>query len=331
MHPCFLRTGLMSAFWLALLASCNYQRSQNHTAVAFDSIPSGELIVFHAGSVTLPVRAIADSFQKLYPGIRMMHEAAGSRECARKITDLKKPCDIFVSADVDVIETLLYPDYVSGWVGFATNEMVIAYTPGSRYAAEIDSNNWMEILRRKDVVYGRSDPNADPCGYRTLLTLKLAEQYYRQPGLEKVMTAKDRQAIRPKETDLLALIETRNIDYLFIYRSVAAQHHLKYIELPSAINLSDPGLNDLYAGAKVRLSGKTPEETITQQGAAMVYGVTIPDHAPNRVAAEAYLSYFLSRMGGLAVFEKLGQPVLHPVICVSPEGKRLWVPCLSEK
>lgn len=322
----FFRIGFLAVFWLTLPASCHFRDRSGRPDVS-DSLPTGDLIVFHAGSVTLPVRAIADSFQKRYPDVRILHEAAGSRECARKISDLKKPCDIFVSADVDVIESLLYPDYVSGWAGFATNEMVIAYTPASRYAAEIDSSNWMDILLRKDVVYGRSDPNADPCGYRTLMTLELAEQYYRKPGLEKAITTKDRQAIRPKETDLLALIETRNIDYLFIYRSVATQHHLKYIELPPGINLSKPELNDLYAGVRIKLSGKTPKESIIQQGAAMVYGVTIVNQAPNRIAAEAYLAYFLSRKGGLAVFDQMGQPVLYPVICVSPDGKNLWRPC----
>ena len=43
--------------------------------------------------------------------------------------------------------------------------------------------------------------------------------------------------IRPKETDLLALLEAGEIDYLFIYRSVAQQHGLKMILLDDAMNL----------------------------------------------------------------------------------------------
>ena len=49
--------------------------------------------------------------------------------------------------------------------------------------------------------------------------------------------------IRPKETDLLALLEAGEIDYLFIYRSVAGQHGLKMILLDDEINLKSSALN----------------------------------------------------------------------------------------
>ena len=61
------------------------------------------------------------------------------------------------------------------------------------------------------------------------------------------MSSKDKEYIRPKEVDLVALIESNAIDYMFQYKSVAIQHGLKYIELPREINLSDPSLNDLYS------------------------------------------------------------------------------------
>lgn len=46
-------------------------------------------------------------------------EAAGSRDCARKIRDLKRPCDVLASADYLVIEQLLVPDYADWNICFA--------------------------------------------------------------------------------------------------------------------------------------------------------------------------------------------------------------------
>ncbi len=101
------------------------------------------------------------------PGTRIYLESAGSLVCARKVTELKKPCDILASADYFVINELLIPDYASWSIRFATNEIVIAIRKKSKYSKEINSENWMEILQRKDVIYSRSDPDSDPCGYRT--------------------------------------------------------------------------------------------------------------------------------------------------------------------
>ena len=52
-------------------------------------------------------------------------------------------------------------------------------------------SNWHEILSSKDVIYARSDPDADPGGYRTVLTFKLAEKYFGINGLaDKVIGQK---------------------------------------------------------------------------------------------------------------------------------------------
>ena len=89
------------------------------------------------------------------------------------------------SADYDVIDTLLIPNFASWDIHFATNQLAIMYRPDSKYAKEINGNNWYNILLKPGVQYGHADPNADPCGYRTLLSWQLAEKYYKDPGLYK--------------------------------------------------------------------------------------------------------------------------------------------------
>jgi molybdate/tungstate transport system substrate-binding protein len=273
---------------------------------------SGELVVFHAGSLAVPMQEIAAAFMQEHPGVRVLCEAAGSRESARKISELHRPCDILASADYAVIDSLLIPEFADWNIRFAGNEMAIVYRGESRHAAELTAENWFNVLLRDDVAFGRSDPNADPCGYRTILTLKLAEMHYGEPGLVEQFLKKDTRYIRPKETDLLALLETGNVDYVFLYRSVGLQHGLKWLPLPDSINLKNPALADKYAAVSVELTGKEPGTFITQKGEAMVYGVTIPKNAPNPAAAVAFLQFLLSKDKGLAIMEKQGQPSLVP-------------------
>ena len=269
-----------------------------------------ELIIFHAGSLSVPFRQITVEFQKAYPDIVIKAEASGSRNAARKICDLKRECDVMASADYKVVEELLMPSYTDFNIKFALNEMVIAYTDKSRLSGNITVDNWYEILMNDEVAFGRSNPDFDPCGYRSLMVFQLAEKHYKNPGLAGKLQKKDKY-IRPKETDLLALLEAGEIDYLFIYRSVAKQHGLNMIFLPDEINLKSPDFAPLYNTAIVKLSGKTPGQFITRQGEPMVYSVTIPKNAPNPKAAEAWVALLLSPRGR-AIMEKNGQPCLKP-------------------
>lgn len=269
-----------------------------------------ELIIFHAGSLSVPFREVSAAFQKEHLDIVVLAEASGSRSAARKICDLKRQCDVLGSADYKVVEELLMPDYTDFNIRFALNEMVIAYTDESRFSREITSNNWRDILLKDKVAFGRSNPELDPCGYRTLMVFQLAEKFYKMSGLAEKLEEKDKY-IRPKETDLLALLEVGEIDYLFIYRSVAAQHGLKMVMLNNEVNLKSSDFAELYNTATVKLSGKKPGEFITRKGEPMVYSVTIPKNAPNIETAEAWVTFLLSPKGR-AILENNGQPCLNP-------------------
>ncbi|MFA7227655.1 MAG: tungstate ABC transporter substrate-binding protein WtpA [Melioribacteraceae bacterium] len=276
---------------------------------------SNQLIVFHAGSLTVPFEKIIDGFKKENPGIEVLKEIAGSRECARKISELKKPCDVFASADYMVIDQLLIPEFADWNLKFATNEMAIVYTEKSRRSKDINQKNWFDILLDKNISVGRADPNADPCGYRTVHTLKLAEIFYKKGGLAEKLLNKNKEYIRPKEVDLLALLEAGELDYIFLYRSVAEQHGLKFMTLPDKINLKKAEFEDYYKQVTVELNGKKPGDKITQAGSSMVYGVTIPKNSPNPELARKFLLYLMSGKKGLKVMKEMGQPTVVPSVC----------------
>lgn len=291
-----------------------------------------QIIIFHAGSLSVPFSEMAKAFEKKYPQYDVIREAAGSRACARKITDLHKKADIMASADYKVIDNLLMPKYAKFNILFATNEMVIAYTPKSRYANIINQNNWTKILLKPDVKVGHSNPNLDPCGYRSVLVAKLAGIYYKKPDFYKNLLGygdfykngeeNPKIIVRPKETDLLGLLEAGAFDYLFIYKSVAIQHHLKFIQLPPQINLGSKKYTNYYKQASFKVTGKKPGTYIVKHGAPMVYGITMVQNSkeglpPNEKGAELFLKFVLSPQGE-AIMKKNGQGVINPPVI---EGK----------
>jgi len=282
--------------------------------------PTGKVIIFHAGSLTIPFAKMEKVFEAKYPGVDINREPAGSRKCARKISDLKKPCDIMASADFTVIDGLLIPEYANWNIRFATNRLVLCYTDKSRYADKINADNWYEILQKKGVVWGHADPNADPCGYRSVMVLQLAEKYYKKPGLyQRLINSRPKENIRPKSVELVALLQTGNMDYAWEYRSVAVQHGLKFLELPDDINLGNYKHDNFYKEAVVELTGKKPGTTVKKKGKSCTYGITLIKNAPNREAAIAFLKYLLEPQEGLKILKEMGQPPFIP--CRVPTAK----------
>ncbi len=292
---------------LALVAGCGPPQPTPSTTGL-----EGKVIVFHAGSLTVPMKALTEAFQAQHPGVTFETEASGSNAAARKISELDREADLMMSADYTVIDKLLIPNFADWNIQFARNTMVIAYTDQSHYANEISGDNWYEVLTREGVVYGHSDPNADPCGYRTLLVWQLAEKHYGVPGLNARLEEHcPLENVRPKSVELIALLESGDMDYAWEYRSVAVQHGLKFIELPDEINLSMVEHADFYSQATVEIAGKEPGTTMTMVGKPIVYGVTIPLNAPSPELAVEFVKFLLGP-DGQAIMEQQGQPPVMP-------------------
>ena len=275
--------------------------------------PQGKLIIFNAGSLTVPFAKMEKIFEAKYPKVDVLREAGGSTKMARMISELKKPADIMASADFKVIDKTLMPDYADWNIRFATNQLVLCYTDKSRFADEVNAENWHKILGREGVIWGHSDPNLDPCGYRSLMVLQLAEKYYNEPGLyDRLIANRPQKNVRPKSVELVSLLKTGNMDYAWEYLSVAVQHDLKYVELPDDINLGNYKFDDSYKQAQVKVTGKKPGTWITRTGQSCTYGITMVKYAPNPEAAEAFLGYLLDPEGGLRILKDMGQPPFVP-------------------
>jgi len=115
--------------------------------------------------------------------------SAAFRPSGRLPNSVSKPTWVAV-ADETLLPMMMYQSNMpngkpyAGWdIESNTNQLVLAYTSTSKYAAELNSNNWYQIISRPDVAFGLTDPRIDAVGYRTLMLLGLAASYYNDPTL----------------------------------------------------------------------------------------------------------------------------------------------------
>ena len=282
---------------LLALAACGEER------------PQETLVVFNAGSLARPLKVALDSFAVRYR-VRVEQESAGSLESARKLTELGKVPDVIALADADVFPGYLMPAHVDGYVTFARNRMVVAFTGQSRGQAEITRENWPAVLSRPDVDVGRSDPELDPNGYRTLMVWQLAERARGEPGLAARLAARaPARNVRPKEADLVGLLQAGEFDYIWSYESMARGIGLQWVMLGDSVDLSDPALAGFYAQASVSVRGAAQGTQVTFTGKPIVYAFAVPHAAPHRAVAERFAAFLLSE-DGKALLRRAGLDAL---------------------
>src|SRR5262249_30641967 len=200
--------------------------------------------------------------------------------------------------DYEVIPALLIPRHADWFVIFARNQLALLYTEKSKFGDQINGDNWYDILARPGVQYGYSNPDLDPAGYRTLLHWQVAGKVYRQPGLyDKLKSGEPAKNIRPKSVELVALLQSGELDYIYCYRSIAEQYKLPFVTFPPEIDFSDASKGDYYASATTEVAGNKPGERLQMKGMPIRYGLTIPTAAPDRELAEEFVEFMLSPRG----------------------------------
>ena len=117
--------------------------------------------------------------------------------------------------------------------------------------------------------------------------------------------------MRSKETDLIALLQTGELDYIFIYRSIAEQHKMPYVKFPDEINLKSPDFSDFYRTATVRITGTKPGQWIDKKGEPMVYGLTLPKNSRSPAWGARYIAFILGKEGQ-KIMKENGQPEIIP-------------------
>ena len=308
------------------------------------------LSVFGAGSLILPFDALEKAFESRYPQIDVQNEFHGSIQVMRHVTDLHELIDVVATADHSLIPMLMYattdPDtgrpYANWYIRFASNRLALAYTPQSRYADEINADNWPAVLARPGLKVGVADPRFDASGYRALMAFALAQDFYHQPTLfadmfkgrfatpitmfrdddlttitvpEVLQTKPDAPiVIRGASIQLIALLESGDLDYAFEYESVIQQHGLKLLHLPDAVNLGTEGYEQPYGRVQVNLDFRRFATVKPQfRGERIGYGITIPSNAPHPSEAAQFIAFLLGPEGR-AIMQAQHHPLFDPAV-----------------
>jgi molybdate/tungstate transport system substrate-binding protein len=291
------------------------------------------LKIFCADSVLYPLQKVATAYMGANPNSKVEIEGHGSIQVIRHVTELNFKVDLLVVADYSLIPMMMYnttntvtnESYTDWYIRFSGNSLVLAYTDKSKYADEITADNWVQILKKPDVKIGTPDPLIDSLGYRSLMTLQLAENYYNDPSIfetllgnnfEPVFESVDVQGktiifvpeiikpinnkvtLRASTPETTPLLESGQIDYLFMYISNAKQSGFKYINLPAEINLGDVLQAGRYSGVEVRfVHQRFGTVAPIFPGGVIYYGLSIPSNAPNPTEAVKFVEYMLKGEG----------------------------------
>lgn len=314
------------------------------------------LVVFAAGSLIQPFTELEQAFEAKYPDIDVQSEYHGSIQVMRHVTELHEPIDVVATADQSLIPMLMYatdiPDtnqpYANWYIAMATNKFGIAYRSESKYADEINAENWYEILSRPDVKVGISDPRFDAVGYRALMVFALAQSVYSNDSIfenfvkgqfqtpiklvdmgdmqivhvpELLETKKDSHIrLRGSSIALISLLEAGEIDYAFEYESVIKQHGFDLLELPLTLNLGDPARTDFYGRVTVQMDfQRFASVNPVFRGEQIRYGLTIPTNAPHPEEATIYINFLFSPEGQ-EIMNRNFHPLIIPVVVDHPEN-----------
>jgi len=248
---------------LATIAAAAFPRALSAAALPF-------LDVAYAGSMGSMMEGPLKSAVRSGLRLDMRGRALGSNALARLIVGGSIRPDVFISVTPGPMRTVLRAGKAKSAEPIAHTEMVIAYSPKSRFVSQLEAAaegkiEWWKVLQQPGLRFGRSDPVADPQGRNIIFTMMLAAKMYDQPDLvEKTLgpTINDRQIF--SEPTVLARLQSGELDASSAYKTQPGPFHLPYISLPEEINLSSPNVRKEDPDLSLTVGGKTyhPEPLI---------------------------------------------------------------------
>ena len=250
--------------------------------------------------------------------------AQGSNALAQLIVGGSIRPDVFISITPSPMLTVLHAAKAEIAVPVARTEMVIAYSPKSRFAEKFalaariagseilgplppgmiedrrpaPAVTWWQLLQEPGLRFGRTDPATDPQGRNIIFTLMLAEKLLRRPGLAAKILG---PTINPQqiftEPTVQARLQSGELDAASAYKIQPGPFNLPFITLQPEINLSGERIHADHPEITLTVNGKTyqPEPLI-------FYAAALKD-APNKKAAAAFVEW-LTGTEAQAIFRR---------------------------
>lgn len=242
--------------------------------------PAQTVQVVYAGSLVATMEGPLKAALSRSTGMQLAGEAKGSKALANLIAAGLRSPDVFISADPALVAKLnLWQHLVKAYAVFGSARMVIAYSQKSPHRALFERAAagkvpLLDALADPSVRIGRTDPQLDPKGARTLRALQLLGIHFHDPAKARAIAAK---APTFPEEDLAVRVESGELDAGFFYSTEIPGRDLRAVELPDDANLSHD----------------------------IAYALAVMSAAPHPQAANAFADFVL-RGAGKAILEKAG-------------------------
>jgi molybdate/tungstate transport system substrate-binding protein len=270
---------------LALTAACSSSTqsapptSPSNTAPSTATRGSGPVDVLYAGSlVTAMKRDVAPAFHAV-TGYTFSGVSGDSGALANEIKGETQQGDVLISASASK-DTALEGDANGSWVSwyasFANSTLVLGYNPNSKFAAQLKTQPWYDVITKPGFLLGRTDPTTDPKGTLTVTALNGAATS--NPATKNIESS--RANVFP-ETTLVARLQSGQLDAGFFYAVEAASAGIPTVPLTD----------------------------IPEQKAS--YTITELNKAPHPDGAQAFISFLLGSQG-TAILTKDGITLVTP-------------------
>lgn len=261
---------LSAAALTANLAAAAAPRGPRPSTSTHAARHSGDVTVLSAGSLdTVMTKVIGPAFHRS-TGYTLVDTSGGSTSLAADIKNKVDVADVFVSASAAVNSTLRGKkngNWVSWYASFAASPEVLGYYPKSRFAHDLKTKPWYDVITLPGFRLGRTDPSQDPGGVLARKALLLTAKAKQLPALRKLATESSDEYSENTEQ---AGIQNGQLDASFMYEAGANSQKSPFVKLTG-----------------VKLAGD--------------YTVTIVRGAPHHAAAEAFIRFLLGPRGRAAM------------------------------
>jgi len=229
--------------------------------------------------------------------------AQGSSALAQLIVGSSIRPDIFIPVTPGPALTVLRAGKADSAQPIAHTEMVIAYSPKSKFSSRFDAaakgkEDLWKILLEPGLRFGRTDPVTDPQGRNIIFTMMLAAKTTKQADLvEKILGPAINEKQIFTEPTVMARLQSGGLDASSAYKIQPGPLNLPYVPLPVEINLSGQNVRTEHPDVTLSVGGKsyTPEP--------LIYYAAVLKDAPNARGAAAFMEWLIGNEAQ-AIFRK---------------------------
>jgi molybdate/tungstate transport system substrate-binding protein len=221
----------------------------------------------------------------------------GADAVAQEIVGGHLTADVFIPITAGPMQTVMRAGKAALALPVARTEMVIVYSPKSRFAARFEAvakggAKWWEVLQEPGLRFGRSNPAGDPGGRNIIFTMMLAAKKYGQIDLvQKVLgpTLSPDQILMGGNSQ--ERLHSGELDASPSYKVGPGFAKLPYIVLPNDVNLSGLDVRSKHPDVSLVLGEKTfyPEP--------LVFYAAVLQNAANLAGSSAFIDWLRKSEG----------------------------------